>query len=104
MVDTHWEALEGRELRYHDHTWELTGDVDVRERGQLLAVAARQVDDVRRPAATLHFDCSSPDDSLNPGTSGEQFARLERNGDQQYLVVESEGPTYRYELRRLTYD
>ena len=104
MVETHWEDLRGKELRYLDHTWALTGDVDVRDSGDLLAVEATQVDDVRRERATLYFGIEDPPDSLNPGDLGDQFDRLEREGDHQYLVVKKEGRTYRYELRRLEHE
>jgi len=103
MVETHWDDLRGRELRYLDHTWALTGDVDVRASGDLLALEATQVDGVRGERAVLHFGLEAPPDSLNPGSLGEQFDSLERDGDDHYLVVKKEGRTYRYELRRLEY-
>ena len=31
MVETEWPELGGVEVEYGDHTWELTGMVDVRE-------------------------------------------------------------------------
>jgi hypothetical protein len=104
MVDTRWEDIRGMELRYHDHTWELTGDVDVLEDGGLLAVEARQADDVRSRTGRLHFDLESPTASLNPGDLGDQFDRLERTRDGQYLVVETGRQTYRYVLRRLAFE
>ncbi len=104
MVESHWEELEGKQLRYFDHSWELTGDVDVRNGGELLAVESRQVDGVRRRAATLYFGLDGSGDSLNPGNLGGHFDRLEREGDDQYLVVKTDPRTYRYELRRLEYD
>lgn len=104
MVDVHWDDLRGRELRYRDHTWELSSDVDVRNRGELLAVQARQTDDVRRPAATLYFGIADPSASLNPGNLGEHFDRLERADGEQHLVVRKERRSYRYVLRRLEYE
>lgn len=104
MVDAHWDTLRGRALRYHDRTWKLTGDVDVRARGELVVAEARQADDVRHPTARLHFGVDDPPDSLNPGAPGDQFGRLERDDGSQYLVVERPGRTYRYELRRLEYE
>ncbi|MFC7046004.1 hypothetical protein ACFQH6_11785 [Halobacteriaceae archaeon GCM10025711] len=103
MVEAHWGNLEGKELRYNDNTWELTGDVAVLDRGDRLAVEARQVDDVRHQTARLHFGVESPPASLNPGALGDHFDRLEKAGDDQYLVVKKEGRTYRYELRRMEY-
>lgn len=103
MVEQHWDDLRGKRLRYRDHTWELTGDVDVLETGELLAVEAGQQDDVRYGAATLYFDLTDPPDSLNPGDMGTHFDRLERTGDAQYLVVKREPRTYRYELQRMAY-
>lgn len=101
MVDTHWDDLRGEHLRYSDRTWELTGDLAVRDTGQVLAVEARQVDDVRHGTARLFFGLQSPTDSLNPGNLGEQFSRLERTENGQYLVVDKERRTYRYRLERL---
>lgn len=104
MVETRWPELGSKELRYRDHTWELTGDVDVRRDGALLAVRARQVDDVRGRPATLYFGLDDPPDSLNPGALGDHFDSLERTSDGQYLLVKKEGRSYRYELRRIEYD
>lgn len=104
MVEDRWPELAGRTLRYADHSWELSGTVDVRATGERLAVEARQVDDVRRRRATLQFGLDDPPRSLNPGNLGGHFDRLERDGDRQFLVVEKEGRTYRYELHGMAYD
>jgi hypothetical protein len=104
MAEAHWESLRGQDVRYEDRTWELTGDVAVLESGELLAVEARQTDDVRGETATLHFELEDPPDALNPGDLGEHFHRLTRTRRRQHLVVEAPGRTYRYELRRLEYE
>lgn len=104
MVETHWDDLRGRELRYLDGTWALTGTVDALDDGELLAVEAERVDDVRGETATLYFGLPGPADSLNPGDLGEGFDRLEREDDDQFLVVRRERRTYRYELQRLEYE
>ena len=104
MARFRWSDLDGKELRYRDHAWELTGDVDVREQGELLAVEARQTDDVAHPTATLRFVLSADGDSLNPGNLGAHFDRLERTDEGQFLLVRKERRTYRYALRGLTYD
>ena len=101
MVESHWDDLRGRELRYLDTSWELTGDVDVLDTGALIAVDAKQAEGSRRVTAVLHFGLDEPTDSLNPGALGEHFDRLERVGDDHYLVVKTEGRTYRYVLDRL---
>ena len=102
MVEENWVDLEATELRYRDRTWELTGDVDVRASGEVLAVEARQTDDVRRGDATLYFGLQEGTHSLNPGNLGDHFDRLERVGDDHHLVVKNDGRTYRYELQRLS--
>ena len=102
MVETHWDGLRGRELRYAGHTWSLTGDLEVRERGELLAVEARQVDGVKRRRATLYFGVEDGPRSLNPGNLGEGFERFER-GETYALVVRTEPRRYRYVLHRLEY-
>ena len=104
MVESVWSDLGGKQVRYRDHTWELTGNVDVRERGELLAVEARQTDDVARPTATLRFVLAADGDSLNPGNLGAHFDRLERTDEGQFLLVRKERRTYRYALRGVTYD
>lgn len=104
MVETHWDDLRGREVRYRDHTWELTGEVEVRNGGESLAVTATQVDDVRHSTADLHFGLRAGTESLNPGDPGEHFDRLERAGGVQQLVVRKRGRTYRYELHGMAYE
>lgn len=104
MVESRWQGLDDKELRYQDRTWRLTGTVDVLDGGELLAVDAREVDDVRGSAATLYFGLDGEPKSLNPGNLGEQFERLERTDDGQTILVRTDGGTYRYELHRMTYD
>jgi hypothetical protein len=103
MVGSVWPELGGKELRYLDHTWALTGTVDVRDDGRLLAVAAERTADSRRPAATLFFALDDLPDALNPGALGEYFDRLERDGG-HHIHVRTDGRSYRYELRRLEYE
>jgi len=55
MVETEWPKLGGTKLQYSDHTWELTGTVEIAETGDVLAVEAKQVDDVRGRKANLRF-------------------------------------------------
>lgn len=104
MVETYWGLLDGAEVRYNDDTWELTGDVDVRKEGAVLAVDGRSKGDVRHQAATLFFGVDEAPDSLNPGNIAEHFDRLERTTSRQYLLVKTEGRRYRYELERMEYD
>lgn len=106
MVETRWEDIRDEEVRYLDHTWKLTGKVGIRDRGELLAVEAHQVDDVRRRGATLYFglDGDGPRGSLNPGNLGEYFNRLERDDEGVALVVKTDGRSYRYELQRMEHD
>lgn len=104
MVEDHWEELTGREVRYDNHTWALTGDVDVRGTGELLEVEARQVDDVRHQTADLRFVLQNPPDSLNPGDLVGHFDSIVRDRDGYHLVIKKEQRTYRYELRGLEYE
>lgn len=103
MVEVHWDALDGQQLRYNDHTWALTGDVDVRDRGEIIGVEARQVTDVRGKTATLFFGNETPPASLNPGAFGAHFDRIERRDGDYHLVVATDRRTYRYTLHRLEY-
>jgi hypothetical protein len=103
MIEQHWDTLRGTELRYQAHTWALTGDVTVRNSGELLGVEARQADGVRHREATLYFGSASRSESLNPGNLDDHVQRLERAGTTQYLVVRNSHRTYRYRLQRLEY-
>lgn len=104
MAEAHWPDIEGWELRYGEHTWELTGDVDVRGTGEVVEAVGRRVDDVRHQSARLRFVVQPPPESLNPGDLGRHFDRLERDSDGYHLVVEKERRTYRYGLRGVEYD
>lgn len=104
MVETHWEDLSGKELRYNGDTWELTGDVDLQESGGSLAVEAKQIDDVRDKKVSLYFGPKNPPRTLNPGDFNELFTELEREDDDQHLVINEDHRTYRYELHRIEYE
>lgn len=99
MVETRWPELGGKQLRYIDHTWKLTGMVDVQGTGETLAVEATQVDDVRHGKAILRFGLENPPASLNPGDLGDHFDKLEQEDDRYQLVVKKEPRIYRYELQ-----
>ena len=100
-MDNVWPELGEKEIRYHDEIWELTGEVDVQDQGELLAVDATARDDVGHERRTLYFALQGESDALNPGNLGGHFDRLERTKRNQYLVVETEGRTYRYRLDRI---
>lgn len=102
MVETHWDDIRGRSLRYDDHSWELTGDVAVRNRGELVVVEARQTDGSKHHRAALHFDTATAGESLNPGNLGDYIHQLEP-GDDHALVVKTNGRRYRYVLNRIEY-
>jgi hypothetical protein len=104
MVESHWEGLRDRELRYRDRTWRLSGDLDVRSEGRLLAVEAKRADGHRGERARLYFGVEDDANSLNPGAMGEHFDRLERSSDGHHLVVATPGRTYRYELQRVEFE
>ena len=103
MVVKQWAELGGKELRYLDQTWECTGEVDVRQSGELLGVEAKQVDDVKHSTATLYFAIQNSTDSLNPGALGDHFDTLGQADGEQYLELRTEGRTYRYVLQRMEY-
>ena len=104
MTEQEWPELGGKELRYDDHTWELTGTVDVRGTGEVLEAEARQSDDVRHRIATLRFNLQNPPTSLNPGNLGDHFDELDRRGDRHLLIVKKASRTYRYALESIEYD
>lgn len=103
MVESKWPELGGKEIRYADHTWKLTGVVDVQNTGELLEVEVVQVDDVRHGRASLRFSLESPPASLNPGDLGGHFDSLERDRDQYAIVVKKDRRVYRYRLQGMTH-
>lgn len=104
MADARWEDVRGKELRYQDRTWELTGEVDLRGTGERILVRARRVDGVKHEHATLLFSIAEGEDSLNPGDLDDVFVRLEQDGDREILVVRKDPRSYRYELHSLEYE
>ncbi|ELY47183.1 hypothetical protein [Natronorubrum bangense] len=103
MVEMEWPQLSGTELQYSDHSWELTGTVDVGPTGDVLGAEAKQVDDVRQRNATLRFGLQDGAPSLNPGEMGSHFDRIEQAGATKHLVVKTDTRTYRYRLHGLEY-
>lgn len=104
MADTHWAGMQGRELRYDDRTWALTGDLDIRQSGDLLVADAKQIDESKREKATLYFRIEDPPDSLNPGSSDANFDHLEQDSAGDYLlVVDAPGRRYQYGLDSIEY-
>ncbi|WP_440992048.1 hypothetical protein [Haloarchaeobius baliensis] len=101
MVETHWDDLRGRTVRFNGDRWELTGDVELRQSGALLALDARKLDDIRHEAAVLHFGVADTAQSLNPGSLGDHFDSIEQSPDAERLVVTEGARRYRYELQRL---
>lgn len=104
MAKTHVETLEGERLRYNDDTWELTGDLDVRQNGETIRATARKPDRVRGNAATLRFSLQDPPASLNPGNLGEFDAELKVIENRQYIVIIRNHATNHYRLKNLSYD
>ncbi|SDQ56981.1 hypothetical protein [Natronobacterium texcoconense] len=99
MAEIQWPELEGTELQYSDNTWEFTGVVDVGNTGDMLEVEARQTDDVRERKAALRFGLDGGSASVNPGNLEVRFDRVEPEPTGQYLVLEADHRTYRYELQ-----
>lgn len=104
MNETVWPDLGGKELAYSDRAWELTGTVTVEDDGRALAADARVADGSGNDSGTLYFTLQNPSKSLNPGNMEGHFDRIERTKQDQFLVVETEGRTYRYRLSRLEFD
>lgn len=104
MVEITLPALAGQEVRYDDHTWELTGSVDVRGTGDHLLVEAEEVDDVRGRTGQLRFAIEDPPASLNPGSLGENLERLQYEDGQYRVLVTTGGRTYGYALRSIDYE
>ena len=102
MDESEWPELAGKEVRNAGQTWQLTGEVTIKDTGTLLEVAAFATGDVRHPTAGLRFGIETPPASLNPGDVGGHFDRLERDEDQYYLVVKTDPRVYRYELQGMT--
>lgn len=104
MVEQQWPEIGGKELRYGDHTWELTGDVDVRGTGEVIEAKAKELDDVRHRNGTLRFNLEQQPASLNPGNLGDHFDELQREGDRYRIIVKKEPRTYHYNLESFEFE
>lgn len=102
-METHWDNIHGREVTYHDQRWELTGDVDVINSGDVIALEARQRDDVKGERARIYCTVESGSKSINPGAMGDHFDSVLPDGPEQVVRIKTHGRTYRYELARLEY-
>lgn len=100
MDTVHWDDLRSQKLRYGDAAWELTGQIEFREQGEIIAAVSRRADDIKRETATLVFVLEGSKDSPNPGNLDEQFVRLERTGADCVMVVSGDRDTFRYRLER----
>lgn len=96
-----WGELSGEKVQYSDQTWEMTGDVEVRRDGELLAVAVVAADDVRHGAAMIDFSLGELSPSPNPGQLDRHFVRIERTKSNVYLVMSDGVRTYRYRATRI---
>lgn len=104
MAKTRVPELEGIEFRYSDDTWAFTGDLDVRQNGDVIDASARKTERVRRDEATMHFAVTDPPASLNPGNLGDFEATVERSDGQHTLTIRRPNATTRYRLESMNYD
>ena len=104
MGNLHWDSLTDGEVTFDDRRWSLTGDLEILDRGEILAVDATQTDDVRHPRATLYFSVTDSGESLNPGALGDPSAELDTSGASESIVVTTEGRSYQYDLARMQYE
>ncbi|MFW6002985.1 MAG: hypothetical protein ACOCPT_01005 [Halanaeroarchaeum sp.] len=104
MDETVWPGLSGEKLQYSERTWELSGTVAVENDGRTVAVDTAVADGSTDDTGTFYFTLQDPPESLNPGNLGGHDVAIERTTRNQYLVVETAGPTYRYRLSRLEFD
>ncbi|ADD07281.1 uncharacterized protein Nmag_3739 (plasmid) [Natrialba magadii ATCC 43099] len=101
MVEQHLPALEGERVQYSGDTWELTGEIDIKQNGELIHAKARTPDRVRGSTSLLGFTLESPPASLNPGNPGNLSGELEQNDTGYELVVRRPHATTRYRLNNL---
>ncbi|OIB56094.1 hypothetical protein [Natrialba sp. SSL1] len=101
MVEQHFPALEGERVQYSGDTWELTGEIDIKQNGDLIHATARTPDRVRGSTSLLGFSLESPPASLNPGNPGELTGELEQTDAGYELVVHRPHGTTRYKLNNL---
>ena len=103
MVEVDVPTLEGKQLRYNDNTWELTGKIAVRRNGELIQAEARKVDRVRGSAGWLKFVLDTPPASLNPGHITDFECELFTNDSQSKIQITRNDRTDTYLLTKMRY-
>jgi len=103
MATFHVNDIEGEQIRFNDDTWELTGDIDVLQNGDVLKVTARKPERVRGNTAMISFKLQNPPASINPGNLGDIDVEVERTADGIELVVTRRHTSNRYRAKNLTY-
>ncbi|MEF8773654.1 MAG: hypothetical protein V5A37_02915 [Halobacteriales archaeon] len=101
MAETRFAGIEGERLRYGDADWELTGEIELRQRGDVVMAKAVRTDGGRGERANLSFGIADPPGSLNPGNLGDPEAWIEGPRGEHELVVRTDRRTYRYELHSI---
>lgn len=103
MVETHKPELEGRQLQYRGDAWELTGTVEIKRNGELIAVEARKTNRVRGETGQLSFTLADGTSSINPGNPDDFEAEIEPRNAGYTLVATRDHTTDRYELSSMQY-
>lgn len=101
MVETTLSQITGERVRYHNDTWELTGDISIRRNGEVIDAKARQTDRGRN--ARLRFELQTKPRSINPGNLGNLDVDLKRDDQGPMLLLHRSNGTDRYRLDAMTY-
>ncbi len=104
MVETQFNQLTGARIRYNDDTWELTGDITIKQNGAVLEAEAHKPDRVRKSRGILRFQLQNPPASINPGNPGEFDIDIETTGGETILVLERSHASDRYAVKSLRYE
>ncbi|WIV67475.1 hypothetical protein [Natrialbaceae archaeon AArc-T1-2] len=103
MVETHKPELEGETLQYRDDAWELTGTIEIKRNGELIAAEARKTDRVRGETGRLAFTVANGASSINPGNPENFVAEIEPQNTGYALIASRDHTTDRYELNSMQY-
>lgn len=104
MAEIHIPQLEGERIRYNDDTWEFTGELAIKQNGEVIEATARKPDRVRGNSGLLRFRLDDQPASINPGNPGVVDVELERDGTATVLRLIRPNASDRYTISSLRYD
>lgn len=103
MVELHLTPLVGERARYHGETWTFTGDITIKQNGDLLEATATAAERSDATRGTLRFQLRTTPASINPGNPDIIGVELAREGGVTILELRRRRQRDRYAFSSVSY-